>query len=107
VADTTEWIKACNADDIDLEDVIQIEIAGRQYAVYRSPNGDYFATDGSCTHERFPLASGYVMGSIIECAKHNGTFDYTTGEALEAPACVKLTTHPVKVEQGSVYIKIG
>ncbi len=101
-----DWVEACAAGDVDLEDVIPIEIAGQQYVIIRSPEGDFYATDGFCTHERFPLAAGYVMGSTIECAKHNGTFNYKTGEGLEAPVCVKLKTYRAKVEDGRVLIEL-
>jgi len=31
------------------------------------------------------LAGGFVMDNLIECPKHNGRFDYTTGQAKGAP----------------------
>lgn len=66
-----------------------------------------FASDGFCTHERAHLADGLVLDDIIECPKHNGRFSYMTGEAMGAPVCVNLKTHPVKVEAGRVLIDIG
>ena len=103
----TEWVRACAAGDVDEEDVIRFDHAGRTFAIYRSPDDDYFATDGLCTHEKVHLADGLVMDDIIECPKHNGRFNYKTGAAQGAPACVNLTTYPVKVEGGDVFIGIG
>ena len=100
------WIEACAADDIEEEDVIRFDHDGRTFAVYRSPDDEYFATDGWCTHEKAHLADGLVMDNIIECPKHNGRFDYTTGQAKGAPVCVNLQTYPVKVENGTVFIQI-
>ena len=100
------WIEACAADDIEEEDVIRFDHDGRTFAVYRSPDDEYFATDGFCTHEQAHLADGLVMDNIIECPKHNGRFDYRTGEAKGAPVCVNLRTYPVKVEDGKVLIDI-
>ena len=74
-----DWIEACGADDIDEEDVIRFDHAGRTFAIYRSPDDEYFATDGLCTHEKVHLADGLVMDDIIECPKHNGRFNYKTG----------------------------
>ena len=37
--------------------------------------------------------------------KHNGRFNYKTGEAKGAPVCVNLKTYPVKVEAGKVFIQ--
>ena len=101
------WVDACAADDIDAEDVIRFDHAGKTFAIYRSDDDKYFATDGLCTHEKVHLADGLVMGSIIECPKHNGRFDYRTGAAKGAPVCVNLATWPVKVEGGRVFLKIG
>jgi 3-phenylpropionate/trans-cinnamate dioxygenase ferredoxin subunit len=46
------------------------------------------------------------MDEIIECPKHNGRFNYKTGQAKGAPVCVNLATYPVKVEDGAVFISI-
>jgi 3-phenylpropionate/trans-cinnamate dioxygenase ferredoxin subunit len=102
-----EWIAACAADEIDPEDVIPFEHAGQDYALYRSPEDAYYATDGHCTHEKTLLCDGLVEGGIIECPKHNGRFDYTSGKALGAPVLVNLRTYPVKVEGGTVYVDLG
>ena len=101
------WVEACRTGDIDEEDVIRFDHGGRTYAVYRSPDDEYFATDGLCTHEQVHLADGLVMDSIIECPKHNGRFDYRTGAPKGAPVCVALRTYPVRVEGGAVLIDLG
>jgi 3-phenylpropionate/trans-cinnamate dioxygenase ferredoxin subunit len=86
--------------------VIPFDYAGRAYAIYRSPDGEFFASDGRCTHEETHLAGGVVLDDIIECPKHNGRFNYRTGQAKGAPVIVDLRTYPVKVEDGSVFIGI-
>jgi 3-phenylpropionate/trans-cinnamate dioxygenase ferredoxin subunit len=100
------WALACDADDIEEEDVIRVELAGRAIAIYRSPESTFHATDGLCTHERAELADGLVMGDVIECPKHNGRFNYKTGEAKRAPARVNLCTYPVKLDAGKVFVKL-
>ena len=102
----TNWVNACATEDIDAEDVMRFDHAGRTFAIYRTQDDTYFATDGLCTHEKVHLADGLVMGNIIECPKHNGRFDLRTGVAKGAPVCVNLATHPVKVEGGRVYLQI-
>jgi 3-phenylpropionate/trans-cinnamate dioxygenase ferredoxin component len=102
----SNWVQACAADDIDEEDLIRFDHAGHSYAIYRSPDDKYYATDGHCTHEQVHLCDGLVMDHIIECPKHNGRFDYRTGEAKGAPVCINLKTYPVKVEAGHVFIQV-
>jgi 3-phenylpropionate/trans-cinnamate dioxygenase ferredoxin subunit len=102
-----DWVVACRTDDVDEEDVIPVEHNGCPYAVYHSPDGQFYASDGVCTHEHTLLADGLVMGHIIECPKHNGRFDYRTGEGKGAPITENLRTYPVKVEDGTVLIDLG
>jgi len=101
------WIDACATDEIDEEDVMRFDHAGRTFAIYHSPDGEFFCTDGLCTHENVHLAGGLVMDYVIECPKHNGQFDYRTGEAKRAPVCVNLRTYPVRVDGGRVMVDLG
>jgi 3-phenylpropionate/trans-cinnamate dioxygenase ferredoxin component len=101
------WIPVCGENDIPNEDVIRFDHGGKTYAVYRSPEDQYYATDGLCTHEKIHLCDGLVMDNIIECPKHNGRFDYTTGKAKGAPCVINLKTYPAKVEGGKVLIDIA
>jgi 3-phenylpropionate/trans-cinnamate dioxygenase ferredoxin subunit len=103
----TDWTDACATDDIETEDVIRFDHGGRTFALYRSPEDVYYCTDGLCTHEQVHLAGGLVMDHVIECPKHNGQFDYRTGEAKRAPVCVNLQTYETKVEGGRVLVRIG
>ena len=100
------WIDACAATDIDEEDLIRFDRDGRTFAIYHSPDGEFFCTDGLCTHEQVHLADGLVLDYIIECPKHNGQFDYRTGEAKRSPACEHLGTYPTRVEGGRVWVDI-
>ncbi len=102
-----DWVEACAAADIDAEDVMRFDHGSKTYAIYRSPDDRFYATDGLCTHEAVHLADELVMDNIIECPKHNGRFDYTTGQAKGAPVCLDLKTYPVRVENGKVLVDLG
>ena len=102
----SEWIDACSINDIDEEDLMRFDHGDRTFAIYRSHKDEFFCTEGLCTHEQVHLEDGLVMDYIIECPKHNGRFDYRTGEAKGAPVCIDLETYPVKVEGDRVFIEI-
>jgi 3-phenylpropionate/trans-cinnamate dioxygenase ferredoxin component len=102
----SNWLKVCAISDISDEDVIRFDHDGLTYAIYRKDN-QFYATDGLCTHEKVHLADGLVMDYIIECPKHNGRFDYRTGEAKGAPVCINLRTYPTKIDGETVFIKIN
>src|ERR671927_365925 len=99
-----EWVEACAVDDVDEEDVIRFDHGGRTFAIYRSPEDAFFATDGLCTHEKAHLADGLVMDDIIECPKHNGRFNYKTGQAKGAPVIIDIRTFKTKVQGGDVMV---
>lgn len=102
----SDWIDACAIEDIEEEDLIRFDHGGQTFAIYQSPNNEFFCTDGLCTHEKVHLEDGLVMDYVIECPKHNGQFDYRTGKALRAPVCDDLKTYPVKVEGGRVFVQL-
>ena len=98
------WIPTCSADDVETEDVIRYDHGTQTFCIYRSPDDEYYASEGFCTHEHTCLADGLVMGDVIECPKHNGRFNYKTGKGLGAPIIENIKTYPVRVEDGVVYI---
>ncbi|WP_435259845.1 MocE family 2Fe-2S type ferredoxin [Thioclava sp. FR2] len=100
------WIRACATVDIETEDVIRFDHGPQTFVIIRSPEEEFFAMDGICSHEHIHLCDGLVMDGVIECPKHNAQFDYKNGEAMRAPACINLWTFPVKVEGGTVFIEI-
>ena len=100
------WILACQKKDIEQEDLLRFDFDGKTFLIYRSPDDTYFCTDGLCTHESVHLEDGLVMEYEIECPKHNATFDYRTGEALRAPACINLNTYETKIDGDNVLILI-
>lgn len=101
-----EWVRAVPLDEIDVEDIVPFDYAGRSFAIYRATDGTPYATDGLCTHEGVRLADGLVLGDEIECPKHNGRFNFKTGAPLRAPVCVALATYPVRVSDGFVEIEV-
>ena len=54
------------------DNVIRFDHEEKTYAIYRTADGDLYATDGICTHGNAHLADGYVSGTLIECASTTG-----------------------------------
>ena len=65
-------------------------------------SGGFVLSDGLCTHGRAHLAEGLLSGCVIECPKHNGCFDVTTGEAVRRPATKPLNLYRTSVRNGRV-----
>ncbi|ASJ71965.1 MocE family 2Fe-2S type ferredoxin [Granulosicoccus antarcticus] len=103
----SQLVRACGTDEIEEEEVLRFDHEGNTFALYHGPDGNFYATDGYCTHAKAHLGDGIVDEFEIECPLHFGAFDYRTGDATVAPACQKLKTYPVSIQEGAVFIDIS
>ena len=76
---------------------------GEPVAVYRVGN-DFFATSDYCTHGIASLSEGELVGDIIECPFHGGSFNCRTGQPVEAPCTVPLQCYAVSVVDDDVLV---
>jgi len=100
------WIEVTAAEALEKENVVRFDHGGQTIAVYRTADGNYYATDGLCTHENVDLAQGLVIGNQIECPKHNGRFDIRDGSPQRPPVCVGLKTYKVMVKNGKLLLNL-
>ena len=103
---TDEWQFAIEVDEIEDEDVMSVDIGGREIAIYRY-NNKFYATSDKCTHGDAYLSEGVVVGEVIECPLHQGRFCLKTGKALSAPVSAPIETFEVKLEDGKVFVKLA
>lgn len=103
---TQNWIDAAAADAVPEEDVIAVQVAGKEVALY-GVEGDVYATDNICTHGHARLCDGFLEGGEIECPLHQGRFDVRTGKAMCAPLTEDIRRYPVKIENGRVFVDLG
>lgn len=79
----------------------------RTIAVFRSRNGNLYATQASCPHRGGPLADGVVGGNVLICPLHAVKFDLETGAALGG-ACEALKTYDVEASAaGTILLRMG
>ena len=100
------WLEVCQTNALENEDVLRFDHELNTYALYRDANGQFYATEGLCTHGNAHLADGMVNDTIIECAKHNGRFDVRDGSPQRLPVCVGLKTYPVRDEGGKILVDL-
>lgn len=74
----------------------------KPYVVFNVEN-QLYGLDGACGHMKANLAAGRLYGNIVECVMHGWEYDVTTGECLTV-AHTPLRTHPVKTEDGYIWI---
>ena len=101
------WIELGNSGLLEKEDVLRFDHDQKTYAIYRAADGQFYASDGLCTHGNAHLADGLVTGTIIECAKHNGRFDIRDGSPQRLPVCVGLKVYPVRESGGKLQVDLS
>ncbi len=104
--DAQGWVGVCPETQLAREDVLRFDYGRKTFALYRDAEGGLFATDGMCTHGNTHLADGLVIGSLIECPKHNGRYHLVDGSPARAPVCRGLSTYPVEVRDGRLHMNL-
>lgn len=99
------WTDAAARDEVPEGDVVGIQVAGREIALYEV-EGEIYATDNICTHGHARMSDGFLEGREIECPLHQGKFDVCTGKALCAPLTENIRTYPVRIENLRVMLKL-
>ena len=103
--DDEGWMAICLTDAVDDGQVAKVDHGDETYALYRVA-GQYFATDGLCTHGRTHLAGGLIVGQQIECPKHNGRFRIEDGQPARDPVREPLICHQVRIAGTSVELRV-
>ena len=100
---TQHWLDLMSQDDVFENEVVGVEFQDKNVAIYEV-NGEIFVTDNICSHGNARLCDGFLEGHEIECPHHQGRFDIRDGKALCAPLTDDISTYPVKIENGRVFI---
>jgi 3-phenylpropionate/trans-cinnamate dioxygenase ferredoxin component len=103
VQGTSVRIRACRVDELAPGEARRIEGDHQPVAVYNI-DGELYALDDTCTHEKFALTEGWIDDDVVECALHMAKFCIRTGKALCLPANRDVATHSVEVVDGEVWI---
>ena len=102
---STNWTDVAAEDEVPQDDVIGLDVAGRDIALY-GVEGQVYATDNLCTHGHARLCDGFLEGNEIECPLHQGRFDVCTGQPTCPPVTEPLRSYPVKIEDGRVWLAL-
>jgi nitrite reductase/ring-hydroxylating ferredoxin subunit len=81
-------------------------VVGGQAVALFNVGGTFHALAGRCPHRGGPLGEGFLDGPRVSCPWHNYTFDVTTGENVVSTD-LKVERYEVKVEDGTVFVKLG
>lgn len=79
------------------------DLGDERIAVFRTRNGEVFATQAECPHAGGPLADGLVGGSTVVCPLHARKFELSTG-ACRSDECEGLKTYPIVIRDGALFL---
>lgn len=79
---------------------------GTRTVLIANLDGQFYATQGLCSHEDLPLEGGRFTENVIECPHHGSRFNICTGKVLTPPAAENLRTYPVSVDGNTVTVTV-
>ena len=99
-------IIAGKISDIPPGKMIKVSIDGKDVLV-ANIDGEYCATDDTCTHSGSSLSEGKLDGSTITCGWHGAQFNCKTGKLVKFPAKIRdLVSYNVIVESDNVFVEM-
>ena len=101
-----EFLPVAELSDIPKSGMLPVEIDDR-FLVLVQIDGQIYCLDDVCTHDGGPLGEGELVGSCLVCPRHGAQFDVRSGRAMTMPATESTATHSVKVDGGTVYVKLS
>lgn len=105
----TTWFKAAPASKFPKNGGACIKYKDKQIAVFNfTREGTWYACQNLCPHKMEMVLSRGMIGEEnmepkVACPLHKNNFSLKTGENLNG-SCHAITTYPVKVEDGFVYV---
>jgi nitrite reductase/ring-hydroxylating ferredoxin subunit len=95
----------CAASDVPPGTARKVTVGDITVAVFNL-DGDFYATDDTCTHGFASLSEGIIEDGIIECPWHGGAFDIRSGAAVEHPCTVPLRIYRTTLRDGEVWAEL-
>jgi 3-phenylpropionate/trans-cinnamate dioxygenase ferredoxin component len=102
-----EFVRVMSVADLPEGRMHACQVAGRDIVVCHLKGGAVHALDDVCTHAFARMSEGRLRGTRLICPMHGASFDVRNGSVLGAPATQPLTTHTVRIVDGSVEVAIN
>jgi len=100
----TEWVDVDSVESFEPGTYRVVDVDDVEVAVFNI-DGEFYAIEDNCSHERQCLTDGRIDGEEIICPRHGARFNIKTGEALTAPAYEPVPVMPVRIENGRVQVR--
>ena len=101
----SEYTIVASVAEIDDGSTRLVEVDDRLVILSRIGD-EFYCIDDIGTHAGGTLSDGPHQGCEIACPRHGAKFDLRNGKALSMPATQDTVSHQVKVENGSIMIRL-
>ncbi|MDG1311894.1 MAG: Rieske 2Fe-2S domain-containing protein [Porticoccaceae bacterium] len=94
------------ATDITDNQTVPVTLDGKNILICKA-NGDFYAVDNMCTHQRAELTGGRIRNCYLACPLHGVRFDLRTGKPMGELTRVPLKTYDVSLaDNGNLRIEL-
>ncbi|MEO6116682.1 MAG: non-heme iron oxygenase ferredoxin subunit [Pseudolysinimonas sp.] len=101
----TEGILVAQVGDIPEGEALKIDKAELgtvdDVAIFND-DGEFFALDDTCSHEKASLSEGYIEDGVIECPLHAGKFCLKDGIVQSMPATEDIACHRLVIDASNI-----
>jgi 3-phenylpropionate/trans-cinnamate dioxygenase ferredoxin component len=100
-----DYVTVATTRDLGPGDMLRVIVNDVPVCLY-NVEGEFCATQDTCTHAEASLAEGDLDGEVVTCPLHGAEFNCRTGAVLSFPATFPLTTYPVRVAGDRVQVLV-
>ena len=106
-----QWYVAAFADELGAAPLGR-RIGGEPVVLFRRGDGTVAALDDRCSHRRYPLSRGRIVGDELQCGYHGARFD-GAGRCRaipgqdQVPASFHLRAYPAVERDGVIFLWLG
>ena len=110
---STEWINVGAIDKFATDLGSCVKVKGLQIAVFNvAATNEWYAVQNLCPHDKRMVLSRGIVGDKegepkVACPLHKNAFSLKDGKHISEGDIDDLTTYPVKVENGEVFLEVA
>ena len=94
------------AVDISDKQTVPVTLNGKNILICKA-NGEFYAVDNQCTHQRAELTGGRIRNCYLACPLHGVRFDLRTGQPQGELTRVPLKTYDVSLaDNGNLQLEL-
>jgi nitrite reductase (NADH) small subunit len=102
------WKEACSVEDLIEDGGVCVLINDEQIALFKTLDGQFFATQNLCPHKKQMALSRGMIGSQagepkVACPFHKKTFSLETGRCLSGED-YQIKTYPIRIIGKIIFI---